>query len=297
MRRLLVFVVLVAAVIVACDHTRADEGRDALLQVDRAQFYREVMPAEQTGPHVLTATVSGRARGGTTEQGCAGDLESTATAVAIGLVSDVGYWIVPAKVPLASAPMSPTYEIVFGLAASLRSGPHEIVLRAVDGAGHFGPPLVRSIEITPNQRPTGRLVISLSWDNQADLDLHVLLPSGIEIFKRNPTEYDRPPPSAGPPPPNAPLDGGYLDRDSNARCVFDGQRSENVIWTEAPPTGHYLVRVDTFSLCGAPSSPWRLEAVLDGVRIGGAQGTSTDNDLRFAHNRGAGVLALELDVP
>jgi hypothetical protein len=127
--------------------------------------------------------------------------------------------------------------------------------------------------------------------------LHVVLPSGIEIFKRNRTEDERPPPSAGPAPPNAPTDGGVLDRDSNEMCVSDGQRAENVYWTEPPPKGHYVVRVDTFSLCGAPSSPWRVEALLDGQRIGAAQGTSTEMDARFEHNRGAGVLALELDVP
>ena len=37
--------------------------------------------------------------------------------------------------------------------------------------------------------------------------------------------------------------------------------------------------------------------VLDGVSIGAAQGSSTEYDTRFSHDRGAGVLALELDVP
>lgn len=285
------------ALVVACEKTRADEGRDAMLQVEGAQFYRSAMPLDESGPKVVSATLGGRTQAGLSQLACSGELERSATAVAVGLASDVGYWIVPAGIPLSSAPTTPTFELTFGLATTAPTGPHDVVFRAVDGAGHFGPPTVRQLEIAPPLRPSGRLVVSLSWDNQADLDLHVLLPTGVEIFKRNPTEYERPPPSAGPVPPNAPIDGGVLDHDSNARCIFDGRRAENVVWTEAPPKGHYVVRVDTFSLCGAPSAHWQLEAMVDGVRISAARGTSTDNDLRFDHNRGGGVLALEFDVP
>lgn len=300
MRRLALLVallVLVLAALSACAGTRADEGRDAMLQVQGAQFFRQPMPAAEDGPKVVSATVTARARAGVVQQACAGDLERAATAIAIGLASDVGYWVVPAGPPLTAAPTSPTFDVVFALAANVPPGKHDVVLRAVDAEGRFGPATIRPLEIAGAGRPEGRLVISLAWDSAADLDLHVVLPSGIEIFKRNRTEYQRPPPSAGPVAPNAPPDGGVLDRDSNAMCVQDGQRCENVVWTETPPSGRYIVRVDTFSLCGAPSAPWRVEALLDGKRIGAAQGTSTELDTHFDHNRGAGVLALELDVP
>ena len=281
----------------ACARTHADEGRDARMSVDGGQFFREPMPADESGPKVLSATVAARTRAGVVEQACAGDLERAATAIAIGLAGDAGYWIVPASIPLASAPDAPTFEVVFGLAADILPGRYDVVLRAVDASGRFGPPMLRPLDVGPQLRPQGRLVIALSWDNQADLDLHVVLPSGIELFKRNRTEYQRPPPSAGPVPPNAPTDGGFLDRDSNAMCVPDGQRAEHAVWTEAPPAGRYVVRVDTFSLCGAPSAHWRVEALLDGRRLAEARGTSTEIDARFEHNRGAGLLALELDVP
>ncbi len=297
MRARALLLLLLVAFVAACARTRADEGRDALLHVGRGQFFREAMPADESGPKVLSATVAARTRAGDVEQACAGDLERAATSVAVGLMGDTGYWIVPAGIPLASAPTAPTFEIVFGLAANVLPGRHDLVLRAVDGDGRFGPPTLRPLDVATSDRPQGRLVISLAWDNQADLDLHVVLPSGIELFKRNRTEYERPPPSAGPVPPNAPTDGGVLDRDSNAMCVPDGRRTENAVWTETPPSGRYIVRVDTFSLCGAPSANWRVEALLDGTRIGEARGTSTEIDTRFDHNRGAGVLALELDVP
>lgn len=281
----------------ACAQTHADEGRDAMLQATDAQFHREAMPADESGPNVVSATVSSLAHANVVDRSATGEAESPTTAIAIGLAGDVGYWVARAGLPSASAPTFPTFQVSFGLARTLPAGRHAIVLRAIDGEGRFGPKVVRPLEVLPRLRPTGRLVISLAWNNEADLDLHVVLPSGLEIFKRNRTEYQRPPPSAGPVPPGAPTDGGVLDRDSNAQCVPDGQRAENVVWTEAPPKGHYVVRVDTFSLCGAPNAYWRVEASLDGVRIGTAQGTSTENDARFEHNRGAGVLALELDVP
>lgn len=298
LRRALLVLLFVLVAIAGCgERTRADDARDALLQVEGGQFFRDAMPNPAGGPRVLTTTLSARARAGMVAQGCVGELDSAATAVAIALAGDVGYWVLPASIPQASAPSSPTFTIAFALATHIRPGPHRLVLRAVDEDGRFGPEVVRPLEVVGPLQPDGRLVISLRWNNQADLDLHVLLPSGIEIFKRNRTEYQRPPASAGPVDPNAPTDGGVLDRDSNAMCVPDGQRAENVIWTEAPPKGHYVVRVDTFSLCGAPSAYWRAEAVLDGRQIAAAQGVSTDYDAQFAHNRGDGALAFDLDVP
>ncbi len=282
--------------LLACDGVRADEGRDAFIQVERGQFFREAMPVEEAGPSVVTSTVRARIRSGTVEQTAVGELERSSLAIALGLAGDVGYWVVPANVPSAAAPDLPTFDVRFAVARAIPLGGRELVFRAVDGSRRFGRPLVRPLDVGSGE-PDGRLVISLSWNDGADLDLHVVLPTGIEIFKRNPTEYERPPASAGPVPAGAPTDGGVLDRDSNAQCIPDGRRAENVVWAEAPPTGHYVVRVDTYSLCGEVSAYWRVVARLDGRVVGESRGISTDTDVRFEHNRGGGVLALELDVP
>jgi hypothetical protein len=151
--------------------------------------------------------------------------------------------------------------------------------------------------VTATPRPAGRLVISLSWDTHADLDLHVVDPTGVEIWKRNINSFESPPPGAPPEAPGTPHPGGILDFDSNAACVPDGRYAENVVYADKPPSGHYVIRVDTYSLCDAPGAHWRVEGFLDGVSIGAAQGASTEYDTRFSHDRGAGVLALELDVP
>src|SRR5262249_3254304 len=129
----------------------------------------------------------------------------------------------------------------------------------------------------------------------SDLDLHVVDPDQNEIFHGAPSS--RPPASPGRAP--SPDAGGYgaLVADSNAQCVIDGRRMEAVVWTDTAPRGHRLVRVDTASRRGAPIARWTVRAVIDGVQVAAAQGTSIDSDTRGAHDRGAGLTALQFDVP
>lgn len=282
---------------VACDGTEADEGRDAAMQVARAQFFRGDMPVEANGPAVRSVTVGSTFEVGATERSCIGETAREANAVAIGLAGDRGYWIVRAGIPSAAAIDSPTFEAALSFSSKMAPGPRELIVRAVDGEKRFGPPLVEVITLTERALPPGELVVALSWDNHANLDLHVVDPNGAEIFKRDVSSYQAPGPGAPREAPNTPHDGGVLDFDSHADCVKDGRRAENVVWTEPPPKGRYLVRVDTFSLCGEPATRWRVRAFLRGAQIAVAEGMSTEVDTAFSHDRGAGILALELDVP
>lgn len=287
---------LACTLVISCDRTRADDGLDASLHVEGAQFFREPMP-DGAGPHVRTLTVGTAFVAGSVGKSCTGELDPEATAVAIGLTGDLGYWIARADIPSASAPDSPTFSASLSFARTMKPGPRELVVRAIDTAHRFGPPLTRTIEIRDRVVPDGQLVVSLTWDNGADLDLHVVDPQGVEIFKRNPNSYEPPPPGAPKEAPGTPHDGGVLDFDSNASCVEDGRRAENVVWADAPPVGRYLVRVDTMSLCGEPVARWRVQAILRGSVLASVEGIATDADTRYAHNRGAGVLALQFDVP
>jgi hypothetical protein len=284
------------AAVASCDGVTADAGRDALLQVSGAQFFREAAPGAVDGPAVRTVAVSPRVTPGTADRRCAGELEPSATAVALSLSGDRGYWVLPSRVPDVSAPGFPTFSATLGFSTRLPPGPRDLVVRGVDASGRFGPPLARMLDVGSGA-PSGRLVIALSWSDRADLDLHVVDPSGVEISKRNPSSDEPPPPGAAPEPPGTTRGGGVLDRDANAACVEDGARAEHVVWSVEPPRGRYVVRVGTASMCGAPVAYWRVEALRDGVRIGAAQGASTDADTRFADERGAGLLALELDLP
>ena len=85
---------------------------------------------------------------------------------------------------------------------------------------------------------------------------------------------------------------GSLDFDSNAGCVIDGRRQENIVYTQPPPPGDYTVRVDASSLCGQVDAQWRVTArTADGTLQGFAQWEATDADTRGSHGAGAGRLA------
>jgi hypothetical protein len=79
----------------------------------------------------------------------------------------------------------------------------------------------------------GDVQVSVSWDAPSDVDLHVVEPSGQEIFYGNPTSST----------------GGQLDVDSNAACSIDGRQIENIRWSGRAPAGQYIVRVDYWDSC------------------------------------------------
>jgi hypothetical protein len=291
--------VIAATALASCDDTAApDVGLDAELRVKGGQFFRGTMPAEDgAGPEVKTVALTLAVQPGTSARRCAGVLGPPATAVALSIEGDLGYWVVPAGLPDVSARGFPTFATQLDFAQRLSVGTHVFVARAVDAAGHFGPASTSPLVVTPPAAPAGRFVVSLTWDTHADLDLHLTDPAGVEIWKRNINSYEPPPPGSSPEAPGTPHPGGILDFDSGAQCVPDGRHAEHVVYADKPPSGHYVARVDTYELCGASGAHWRVEGFLDGVSIAAAEGSSTSYDTRFSHDRGAGVLALELDVP
>ncbi len=287
-----------ARIALGCDDTvKADTGNDAAMQVPNAQFYRGAIPQPNGGPDVIAVTLQNTIlRVGTTDKPLAATLDTSAKAAAIGLDGDTGYWIVQAGAATFETPGKPSLTASLAFQKSLTAGAHSLVVAAVDAAGRFGAPNVTPVTAIDTSQPKGQLIISLSWDTESDLDLHVVDPNGIEIYKGNINSYEKPPPGS-PPDASAYLYGGILDFDSNANCVIDGRRQENVTWQNTPPSGHYLVRVDPFSLCQTDHAFWTVTATLDGKVIGKAQGVSLPSDVQMPPDRGAGVLALELDVP
>ncbi len=280
-----------------CGAASTDPGTRAELQIAGAQFVPGAMPADESGPKVRQANVSNyHVLPGAHDQPFLGTLDAGATAVAIGLAGDRGYWVVVAGVPDTLTPTLPTFHVVMGFATTLPAGPVELDARAVDAAGRFGPPSTTALTVDAAPIPDGKLVITLRWDTASDLDLHVVDPSGVEIWARKPNAY-RPPPPPAQPDPDGPKNAAQLDFDSNAGCVIDGRNQEDVIYPLEPAPGRYTVRVDAFSLCGQSYANWRVEAIHDGQSIGAAAGIASDADTRGAHDEGAGLTALQLDVP
>ena len=277
----------------------ASVGLDAQMRVEGAQFVAgdidTAMPGD--GPAVASVFNSLTAvQPGEREKPLTGALAATATTVALGLRGDRGYWIVVAGPASLDALDLPTFMATLSFSPALPLGSLTLVARAVDQRGRFGAPSTVPLTSTALPPPTGTLVVSLGWDTEADLDLHVVIPGGVEVWARNINSYRLP-------PPGTPVDaaawrgGGILDFDSNAGCVIDGRRQENVVWQSPPPPGTYLVRVDTASLCGAAAARWTVEVTRDGASIGRSGGESLPGDARFSKGPGSGIQALAFDVP
>jgi hypothetical protein len=293
MGRLVVWILGIFS-IVGC--ARQDAGLDAWLRIDGAQFVRGAVPGDGGGPTVSSFVVtSGRVEAGMRSKPVSGLVPRVTRAVALSLDGDIGYSIIT---PGALDPQSLDqlgFSARLSFSPALPEGHYALLARAVDEQGRFGPPV--SADLTTASAPDdgARLVISLAWDAEADLDLHVVTPAGIEIWAKNINSNQQPLPGMTADPDAWKL-GGILDFDSNANCVIDGRRREEVSFA-APPSGHYIVRVDTFSLCGEPQAWWQVAATLDGAPKGQASGYALPSDTAFKHEAGAGLTALAFDVP
>lgn len=275
----------------------SDSGRDALMQVSGARHYPEDLKAPEGGPDVVDlATSNTRVRAGVQSKSFSGLAVRGAQEIVLSFSGEGGYWRIPTGTLDTLNPDQVTFSAQLAFSPRLAAGHYDVAARALDEQGRAGPARTLGVDVLASAAPSGRLVISLSWDTQVDLDLHVVTPDDVEIWARNINSYT-PPPVGGIIDPGQVAAGGVLLYDSNAQCVLDGRRQEDVVWTQPPPSGHYVVRVDAFSLCAASGANWKVEALLDGAVIGQAWGSALEADTRGSHEKGAGVRALEFDIP
>lgn len=275
----------------ACESASPLSAVTSLLRIEGAQRVEGAPPADVGGPGVrglslLSAAVwpgqQGKPLGGT--------LEAGATAVAVYLAGDRSHYVLPAGPPDVTAPELPTFAAALSFSPELPVGPRALQVQATDAAGRYGAPLLQALSVSEEPSPQGALVITLRWQRAADLDLHVEEPSGSEIWARRKGATMTP---LGSPDASA----GYLDADSNSQCVLDGRQRESVIYAGAVPAGRYRVRVDSFSLCGQATAYWQVEARAHGAVLATARGQSLPSSTRGPHGQGAGVLALEVELP
>ncbi|HEX8805073.1 MAG TPA: DUF6777 domain-containing protein [Acidimicrobiales bacterium] len=119
---------------------------------------------------------------------------------------------------------------------------------------------------------SGEVQITLEWDSNADLDLHVVEPGGSEIFFSNPGPTGS---------------GGQLDVDSNVGCDLDGS-VENVFWPETgAPVGNYIVKVVGFDVgvedCGQGDYTLTIKvAGQDDIVETGVVGDEDEDSYSFA---------------
>jgi hypothetical protein len=143
------------------------------------------------------------------------------------------------EVSLPSAVTSADLLIAFP--QSLPRDEFQLYVTAADAAGNIGP--VREVPFNALIVGTGDVQVTVAWDTDADVDLHVVDPAGDEIYWFN----------------RQSVSGGQLDLDSNAACITDGVRNENITWAEGTaPLGTYTVRVDYWSSCEASRTTYTV---------------------------------------
>jgi hypothetical protein len=299
----------VALAIPACgEQVFANNGLAALMQVNGAQYFPGKPPTVGDGGVTVANLVlnSNAFFPGQINFAFQGQLSQGAVAVSLYFQGDTGYWTFPASNPDYTVPGQVDFGTTLTLSRAIAKiaygdGGPAIDVQAIDGDGGFGPPLTEPLHLLSNT-PSGPLVISLGWDTESDLDLHVVLPNGTEIWRQHISDYVSG--EIKPPPTNLSsyirAHHAYLDFDSNAQCVIDGRRVENVVWgpDAGIQSGTYTVRVDTFSLCNQTDANWQVAAFVDGGQVAGATGESLKSDeAYFQHGAGAGVTAFTFTVP
>lgn len=298
MKRLLTLAVVALAL--GCDGTggvQRNSGLEALMQVREAEYFKGPLPSSvDTGPSVLSlGIISQTLRVGQTNRGLTGALAKEATSVALQLEGDTGYWVKPTGAADSVLPNALTFDANLAFSRFITAGTHNVNVIGSNAAGVWGPPSSLALTFVDLNAAPEAALIALSWDVDADLDLHVIDPTGVEIWSRKSSTYE--PPVVGPIDQAAANASGRLDFDSNSQCVIDGRRLENVLYGKAPPSGRYTVRVDTFSLCNQAAARWKLEVFANGELLTSSSGESLPSATRFPHERGAGLLAAEFTLP
>jgi hypothetical protein len=229
------------------------------------------------------------------------------SAVLIGLDGDSGHWVAPTGIPDSETIGAFDFQTTFSVSPLLPLDPpsRSLLFRAVDAQGNIGPPLSLGIKVQALGAAGGQpLVVTVQWDTEADLDLKLRAPNTadpstpIDVWTKHRVAL---PPLGNADPPYTDDQvkvAGQLDYDSNANCVLDGLRQENIVFPVAPPSGQYEVRVDATSLCGQATARWHAFAVANGTDVlGEAYGQMVDIDTQRSHGPATGTLAFTFTVP
>ncbi len=165
-------------------------------------------------------------------------------------------------VTLATDPPG-SFQWVYGVGTSL------------PGAGNYTAQSVALVRVL-----SGDVQVSVAWDADSDVNLHVIEPGGAEIY----------------PASRSSGSGGVLDLDSNAACAIGGIRNENVTWPDrSPPPGTYVVRLDYWAACGVAQTSYVVTIRVRGRNpqtFAGAFSGPGD-----AGGAGSGVTIAAFDVP
>jgi len=192
----------------------------------------------------------------------------------LGVEGVDGYLVVPANT-LTNAVNSPmdvsvpslvasnvansnVYDILLLISQNLSQG-FSLLIGGCNTDGTTFAPFMQTMEFL--SVGTGALQVSLSFNNNTDVDLYVVRPNGEVIFygNRGGNDID---------PETGTETHWGLDLDSNPGCSIDGVNQENVFFPASQMlNGTYQVWVNLWSNCNDQATQWNIVATKNGTLI------------------------------
>ncbi|MBW2718793.1 MAG: hypothetical protein JRD94_09630, partial [Deltaproteobacteria bacterium] len=179
-------------------------------------------PASTGGPDVMTMIFSGAIAGGSIQVTVESSAEFQTIIIVVSGLDGCWELTLPAGVTIEDLLVTLGQDVDQDFVIGLQAG---------DMAGNFGG-IDESVVVVEPVPTSADVQVSLSFDQDTDLDLYVDEPDGTRIFFGNPSSSS----------------GGTLDLDSNPACSIDGINQENISWSSAP-SGEYIVLVDYYQAC------------------------------------------------
>lgn len=185
--------------------------------------------------------------------------------VLIQITGDDGYFVVPATGDSGQQTISVT------LLPDYAGDTLGIGFALQDTDGNVSPWTTKEIPVV--ETSTGDVKVSLTFDQDEDVDLWVTDPLGNKIYYGlvqylyGNTEK-----------------GAHLDLDSNASCNIDGVNNENIFWDSgSAPSGEYQVQVNYFARCAADSVNYTVTVSI-GDNIRTYSGSFAAADVHTTHD-------------
>ena len=275
------FVALVApwVFVAACGGEPSRAGLEEPIRVRNGVFREGELPGTPPSDAGTDVTPSGPAltpvetvgtilTRGQSAHAILGRASPTAWSVGVRFVgAGTGWWMVPVGGADPSFNNEVTWQLSTDLGYDLPTGLRAVRLVAIDASGRGGaqrdlrvcvvPPVPDNLHACDPSLAPPDTVVSLAWDNDADLDLVVVTPEGKVVSARQPTTAL----SDGGMVDRAALSDpstGVLDRNAGAACSRDRIRRENLVWQGAPRPGVYRVYANLFDACRETAVRFRL---------------------------------------
>ena len=216
-----------------------------------------LLSAAGCGAAIGTAIASGGISAPVVSLACASTVIYFATE--LDLVDENNTALQASGATLTAIDIAQCYGLDVGACAGLLLEGAETV---VDSAGATEEELADEIQTVETVIPYGggSVQVTLRWEREVDLDLHVVDPDDEEIYYAHTTSAS----------------GGYLDHDDIDGGSASDPAVENVYWESNAPSGSYTVSVKYYS--GSGSTAYEIIVTMDGEIYGTYTGTVTSPD-------------------